>query len=42
MSDESLNEFWKVEGLELTREKKQQKERSKMLLFDTSNKVEVD
>lgn len=42
LSDDSLNEFWKVEGVELTREKKLHKERLKMLLFDTSNKVEVD
>lgn len=42
LSDESLNEFWKIEKTELAKESKLHKERMKMMLFDKSNKVEVD
>lgn len=42
MSDNSLNEFWKVEGDELEKERKKMKEDNKKEIFTNDGRVEID
>lgn len=42
MSDNSLNEFWKVEGDELEKERKKKKEDNKKEIFTNDGRVEID
>ena len=42
ISDESLNEFWKVEGAELEKERKRLQEQKQQILFSNNDKVEID
>ncbi len=42
LSDVSLDEFWKVEGEELEKERKKLKDERKKDLFNTNEKIEVD